>query len=352
MDPTTNYNIYQYQQAQAASAQQQYQYQGLQQYQQAIQFALQNPKLGPLQWPGGYHPQHTHTLTYAKIFVGGLKRDTDRKTLMRYFTKFGQVKRVDLVMDPRNPGKNRGFAFVQFEGIDGCERACTRGQFHNIDGHDVEVKRAVLKPPGSGSETAGIGIDPTAYGMMGQYYGVSQQQVTQAAAPAAGQPVMYQPQPTATPNSSEGANPETPENQSSNESPEIPVDATGDASVAAAAANYYHLYQAYPAQQLDSTGTPTQAQYAMVQSTSPYGYSPYPIATPTSPTSESMGAAVAAGAEYIMYAGHPQQQQTTSLLKNNINFCSNSESSNSAVLIQSEQQQQQQSSKTDSGSQE
>ena len=103
----------------------------------------------------------------------------------------------------------------------------------------------------------------------------------------------------------------------------------------------YHLYQAYPAQQIDSTGTP---QYAMVQSTSPYGYSPYPIATPTSPTSESMGTAGAA--EYFMYTGHPQQ--TTSLLNN-------SESSNSnAVLIQSEQQpQQQESSKTnDSGSQE
>lgn len=141
-----------------------------QQYQQAIQFALQNPKLGPLEWPGGFHPQHTHALTYSKIFVGGLKRDTERKSLVRYFNKFGSIKRVDLVMDPRNPSKNRGFAFVQFEHIEGCERACRKGQFHSIDGHDVEVKRAVLKPPGSGNETAGI--DPTAYGygMMQQYY--------------------------------------------------------------------------------------------------------------------------------------------------------------------------------------
>lgn len=320
MDHTTNYSLYQYQQAQqqvaAQQQQQQYQYQGLQQYQQAIQFALQNPKLGPLQWPGGYHPQHTHTLTYAKIFAGGLKRDTDRKTLMRYFTKFGQVKRVDLVMDPRNPGKNRGFAFVQFEGIDGCERACTRGQFHNIDGHDVEVKRAVLKPPGSGSETAGIGIDPTAYGMMGQYYGVTQQQ-QQA---TAGQPAMYQPQETATPNSTEGATSETPENgTSSNESPEIipvtattpggHVDATGDASTnaaAAAAAGYY--YQADPSQQAYGQYQ-TTPQYAMVQSVSPYGYSPYAIATPTSPTNESMCASQAG--EYFQWTQHPQTSLMT-----------------------------------------
>lgn len=307
MDPTTN-NLYQYQ------TQQQYQYQGLQQYQQAIQFALQNPKLGPLQWPGGYHPQHTHTLTYAKIFVGGLKRDTDRKTLMRYFTKFGQVKRVDLVMDPRNPGKNRGFAFVQFEQIDGCERACNRGQFHNIDGHDVEVKRAVLKPPGSGSETAGIGIDPTAYGMMGQYYGVQQQG-------AVAQP-MYQGQVVAdtTPTSTEPANENsTPEVQAaatataattaateSTSSPDntataqqtlttTAVEPNGDASVA----NYYY-YQAYPSSGTDAATPSTPQQYAMIQSPGPYGYA-YGIATPTSPTSESLG-------EYAyMYGAAPAQ---------------------------------------------
>lgn len=81
-----------------------------------------------------------------------------------------ESNKTPLLMDPRNPSKNRGFAFVQFEHIEGCERACRKGQFHNIDGHDVEVKRAVLKPPGSGNETAGI--DPTAYGygMMQQYY--------------------------------------------------------------------------------------------------------------------------------------------------------------------------------------
>lgn len=297
MDPTTN-NLYQYQ------TQQQYQYQGLQQYQQAIQFALQNPKLGPLQWPGGYHPQHTHTLTYAKIFVGGLKRDTDRKTLMRYFTKFGQVKRVDLVMDPRNPGKNRGFAFVQFEQIDGCERACNRGQFHNIDGHDVEVKRAVLKPPGSGSETAGIGIDPTAYGMMGQYYGVQQQQQTAAAAVPMYQGQIADTTPTSTEPANENSTSEmiTTNTNESSSSPDITataqssiataqnltataVEPNGDASVA----NYAYYYQAYPGQAATDQANPNNPQqYAMIQSPGPYGYA-YGIATPTSPTAESLG---------------------------------------------------------------
>jgi len=131
------------------------------QYQQSIQFALQSPKFGPNQWPGGCHPQHTHALTYSKIFVGGLKRETTRQQLNRYFSKFGPIRKIDVVMDPRNPTRNRGFAFIQFEYIEACEEACRFGQFHNMFGQDVEVKRAVLKPPGSGSETAGI--DPTSY---------------------------------------------------------------------------------------------------------------------------------------------------------------------------------------------
>jgi len=129
---------------------------------------------------------------------------------------------------------------------------------------------------------------------------------------------MYQPQQTATPNSTDGANPETPENgTSSNESPEIPVtattpgqvDATGDASINAAAqqAGYYYAdpsQQAYG--QYQPMGTP---QYAMVQSASPYGYQPYAIATPTSPTNESMCASQQG--DYIQWTQHPQTSLMT-----------------------------------------
>jgi hypothetical protein len=58
-------------------------------------------------------------------------------------------------MDPQAGGKNRGFAFVQYETVESCEMVC-RQQYHTVDGHQVEVKRAVLKPPGSSSETPGI----------------------------------------------------------------------------------------------------------------------------------------------------------------------------------------------------
>ena len=119
-------------------------------------------------WPGGFHPQHTHALTFGKIFVGGLKRQTTKKTLNEYFKLFGCVKRIDLVMDPKQPSRNKGFAFVHFSDVTGCERACEKGQFHEIDGREVEVKRAVLKPPGC--EAAGINPTIYGYGVMEQYY--------------------------------------------------------------------------------------------------------------------------------------------------------------------------------------
>ena len=80
--------------------------------------------------------------------MGGLKRDTNKDELEAYFSKFGKVRKLDLVMDPQADNKNRGFAFVQYENVESCEMACQL-QYHSIDGHSVEVKRAVLKPPGT-----------------------------------------------------------------------------------------------------------------------------------------------------------------------------------------------------------
>ena len=67
-------------------------------------------------------------------------------------------------------------------------------------------------------------------------------------------------------------------------------------------------YQADPSQQAYGQYQ-TTPQYAMVQSVSPYGYSPYAIATPTSPTNESMCASQAG--EYFQWTQHPQTSLMT-----------------------------------------
>ena len=48
-------------------------------------------------------------------------------------------------MDLKIPELNRGFAFIQFDNINGCENVCKNGKFQIIDGADCEVRRAVLR---------------------------------------------------------------------------------------------------------------------------------------------------------------------------------------------------------------
>jgi heterogeneous nuclear ribonucleoprotein A1/A3 len=49
-----------------------------------------------------------------KIFVGGIKEDTEEYNLSDYFEKCGKVETTD-IMEDRQSGKKRGFAFVTFD---------------------------------------------------------------------------------------------------------------------------------------------------------------------------------------------------------------------------------------------
>lgn len=49
-----------------------------------------------------------------KIFVGGIKEDTEEYNLRDYFEKYGKIETIE-VMEDRQSGKKRGFAFVTFD---------------------------------------------------------------------------------------------------------------------------------------------------------------------------------------------------------------------------------------------
>lgn len=60
-----------------------------------------------------------------KIFVGGIKEDTEECHLRDYFQQFGKVEVVDIMSD-RNTGKKRGFAFVTFDDHDAVDRIVSK----------------------------------------------------------------------------------------------------------------------------------------------------------------------------------------------------------------------------------
>ncbi|XP_071385689.1 heterogeneous nuclear ribonucleoprotein A0-like [Centroberyx affinis] len=78
-----------------------------------------------------------------KIFVGGLKDDIEADHLTEYFSQYGMVEKVEVISD-KETGRKRGFGFVYFEDNDSADKAVLM-KFHTVNGHKVEVKKALTK---------------------------------------------------------------------------------------------------------------------------------------------------------------------------------------------------------------
>uniref|UniRef100_A0A8D1MJ36 Heterogeneous nuclear ribonucleoprotein A3 n=1 Tax=Sus scrofa TaxID=9823 RepID=A0A8D1MJ36_PIG len=83
-------------------------------------------------------------LTVKKIFVlfCGIK-DTEEYNLRDYFEKYGKIETIE-VMEDRQSGKKRGFAFVTFDDHDTVDKIVVQ-KYCTINGHNCEVKRALSK---------------------------------------------------------------------------------------------------------------------------------------------------------------------------------------------------------------
>ena len=79
-----------------------------------------------------------------KIFVGGLNKDADEKSLTGAFSSYGDITDVSVLRD--SVGKSRGFGFVVFNdasSVDEIMQAKKRGDVFYVSGGPVEVKRAL-----------------------------------------------------------------------------------------------------------------------------------------------------------------------------------------------------------------
>lgn len=56
-----------------------------------------------------------------KLFVGALKDEHNEDDLREYFSEFGAVTSVHIVMD-KDTGKKRGFAFVEYDDYDPVDK--------------------------------------------------------------------------------------------------------------------------------------------------------------------------------------------------------------------------------------
>ncbi|XP_054978205.1 heterogeneous nuclear ribonucleoprotein A1-like [Sorex araneus] len=82
-------------------------------------------------------------LTVKKIFVGGIKEDTEERHLREYFARFGNIEMIDVITD-QGSGKRRGFAFVTFDDHDSVDKIVIQ-KFHIVNGHNCEIRKALSK---------------------------------------------------------------------------------------------------------------------------------------------------------------------------------------------------------------
>ncbi|XP_034037894.1 heterogeneous nuclear ribonucleoprotein A0-like [Thalassophryne amazonica] len=78
-----------------------------------------------------------------KVFVGGLKDDIEEEHLKQHFGQFGQIEKAEVISE-KNTGKKRGFGFIHFCDNDAADKAVVV-KFHTVNGHKVEVKKALTK---------------------------------------------------------------------------------------------------------------------------------------------------------------------------------------------------------------
>uniref|UniRef100_A0A3Q4GWV8 Heteroous nuclear ribonucleoprotein A1 like 3 n=2 Tax=Pseudocrenilabrinae TaxID=318546 RepID=A0A3Q4GWV8_NEOBR len=104
-------------------------------------------------------------LTVKKIFVGGIKEDTEEYHIREYFEKYGKIECID-IMEERSTGKKRGFCFVTFDDHDTVDKIVGMGSFRfqspggNYGGG-----------PGYGGGRGGYGGGGPGYGNQGGGFG-------------------------------------------------------------------------------------------------------------------------------------------------------------------------------------
>ncbi|ELK12597.1 Heterogeneous nuclear ribonucleoproteins A2/B1 [Pteropus alecto] len=76
-------------------------------------------------------------VTVKKLFVGGIKEDTEEHHFKDYFEEYGKIDTIEIITD-RQSGKKRGFGFVTFDDHDPVDKIVLQ-KYHTINGHNAEA---------------------------------------------------------------------------------------------------------------------------------------------------------------------------------------------------------------------
>ena len=107
----------------------------------------------------------------TRLYVGNLSFNTSADTIRAAFEEFGTVSDVHVVND-RDTGRPRGFAFVTMGTPDEAQKAIKGMDGQNLDGRPLRVNQAEERPArGGGGGGGGRGGGGGGYGGGGGGYG-------------------------------------------------------------------------------------------------------------------------------------------------------------------------------------
>ena len=92
------------------------------------------------------------------IFVGNLSFNTNEDELRQLFEPYGAVDRVSIMTD-RDPGRSRGFGFVEMTNNEDGEKAIAALNGQQIGGRTINVNEARPKTERAGGGGGGGGRD-------------------------------------------------------------------------------------------------------------------------------------------------------------------------------------------------
>ena len=78
------------------------------------------------------------------VFVGGIPSNLSAEDLQQFFTQFGPVEDVHILVN-RATGEHRGFGFVSFSSMETVHNLCAL-PYVEVNGMKLEVKRAHTRP--------------------------------------------------------------------------------------------------------------------------------------------------------------------------------------------------------------
>ena len=79
-------------------------------------------------------------LPKEKVFIGGIKRIHTEQDLRSYFSSFGEIKEISIIMD-RETKNNKGVAFVTFTTLSAAKQVVQK-EMHELEGVFVQTKFA------------------------------------------------------------------------------------------------------------------------------------------------------------------------------------------------------------------